>query len=592
MQPAEDSPRLRVVQGEQQGPAARPPVLNETPRRPPQNLARWFRAYWTTWIVVFSYLSLQIQSRFRSDKTIELWPWPSTRRNAARIQDAIVDLQGLFIKVGQLVSIMTNFLPPEFRGGLERLRDQVPPRPYPDIEARFREEFGGRTPEQLFASFEQRPIAAASIGQVHVAELASGQRVAVKVQYPDIESIVRSDLGILKRIFGILSWFLPNQNFEAAYGEIKAMLLLELDFNVEAGNVRAIAANFENQNEVLFPHVVDELSTSRVITTHWLDGIKIGDVIRTKTSINRRVLAQRVIEAYCQQIFVNGLYHADPHPGNLMVRADDPEKPQVMLLDFGAVAHVSERMRRGIVDFIHGAAQHDNQRVIKALQSMGFIARGADPRVYDRVVEYFHQRFHEEVHLDSLNLKDLRFDPRTAFQNLADLRSMDISLGDLTSSFHAPKEWIHLERTLLLLMGLCTELDPDLNPTEVIFPYLEQFVLGPDRDWSHLVVDTSKELGMQAIALPGELRRFLTAAQRGQLELGVRNLDDATRTLYSLGHQVIWTLGGIGASSFALVFDGRGQGPQSQIAWSVAGACGVFLLGSMWATRIRHRRRR
>ena len=117
---------------------------------------------------------------------------------------------------------------------------------------------------------------------------------------------------------------------------------------------------------------------------------------------------------------------------------------------------------------------------------MGFIARGADPAIFDKVIDFLHQKFQEEIQLESFSLKDVKFDPEKSLENLADLRRMDVSLRDLAEHFHVPKEWILLERTVLLLMGLCTELDPTLNPMEVIRPYLEEFVLGKDRDWSAL----------------------------------------------------------------------------------------------------------
>src|SRR6185503_4118487 len=177
--------------------------------RPPARIGRFFKAYWVTFIVIASYLSLRIQARFRSEDAIMRLLERKHRRNSRRIERAIVHLQGLYIKVGQLISIMTNFLPAEFRTQLEGLQDQVPPRPYEDIERRIREEFGGKSPDELFQSFDRRPIASASIGQVHLARLSSGQRVAVKVQYPDIETIVKSDLATLRRIFRIVQFFVP-----------------------------------------------------------------------------------------------------------------------------------------------------------------------------------------------------------------------------------------------------------------------------------------------------------------------------------------------------------------------------------------------
>jgi predicted unusual protein kinase regulating ubiquinone biosynthesis (AarF/ABC1/UbiB family) len=628
MQPAGQRPGLRVVAGAEGGPgpsgvkasgpgARGPGGQNDAPgsapggpagvdgpvsverlpgptARPPTRAWRFFHAYWTTFVVIASYLSVKFQARYRSSESIQRILMEKHRRNARRIERTIISLQGLFIKVGQLISIMTNFLPAEFREGLEGLQDQVPPRPFPDIEKRIREEFGGQSIGELFAEFDQRPVAAASIGQVHAARLPTGERVAVKVQYPDIDEIVRIDLRTLRRIFSIVSWFVPHHGLDGVYREIKAMITAELDFRLEAQNGRRIAENFEGRDDVSFPLVIDRLTTGRVLTTRWEDGVKISDTQRLAAlGVDRKVLARKVIEAYCQQIFVDGVYHADPHPGNVLARRCDDHPAEgnacIVFLDFGAVAEVSPKMRAGIIDFLQGAIHRDTQRIVRAMKDMGFVARGADERTFDRVIEYFHQRFQEEIQLDSFNLKELKFDPQKGLENLADLRRMNISLRELSASFHVPKEWILLERTIILLLGLCTELDPDLNPMGVIRPYLERFVLGPDQDWSKFVVDTTKDVAMAALALPGEMRRFITRAQRGELEVRFGNVDEAAQRVVAVGHQLIYTAVGIAACALAVTFEGRGQAEPAETAWTVATVAGVLLVLSMWSGRRRRR---
>src|SRR5262249_17825861 len=153
------------------------------------------------------------------------------------------------IKVGQLISIMTNFLPREFRRELEGLQDAVPPRPFRDIEKRVRDELGG-SPRELFAEFCERPIAAASIGPVHIARLKTGEKGAVKVQCPDIEEIARVALRALHRIFRLVQWFVPFQGLDGVFREVRAMVLSELDFRAEAENSRRIADNFKDRQDV------------------------------------------------------------------------------------------------------------------------------------------------------------------------------------------------------------------------------------------------------------------------------------------------------------------------------------------------------
>jgi ubiquinone biosynthesis protein len=553
-------------------------------RRAPLRI-RSLRAYWITWRVIWSYLWLRFRARFHSDAWVEHALRQMNLRNARRIERAICSLQGLFIKVGQLISIMTNFLPEEFRAELEGLQDAVPPRPYADIEKRIREELG-KTPDELFAHFERKPIASASIGQVHLARLHDGAKVAVKVQYPDIEEIVRRDLNTLRRIFRIVEWFIPYQGLEDLYREIREIVLEELDYRAEADNAAKIAANFEGRTDVAFPRVVEQLSTTRVLVTHFENGVKITDKLGTKKlGLDRGQLARQVVEIYCQQIFTDGIYHADPHPGNLLVRPNEGAAPTIVFLDFGAVAEIPANVRGGIAELIQGALTRDTRRIVAAMKQMGFVARGANEHVFEQVIEYFHDRFQETVSLDSLNLKDIKFDPQKGLESVADLRKMDISLRELSENFHIPKELIVLERTLLLLMGLCTELDPTLNPMTVIRPYVERFVLGDEGDWSELLVETSKDLVMSVTALPAEIRKFMRAAHAGELQLKFKNLEHSSQLMYRLGHQVIYVAIGISGAALAVILEGRADYARAAWGWWTARVCGVLLVWSWWSSR-------
>jgi predicted unusual protein kinase regulating ubiquinone biosynthesis (AarF/ABC1/UbiB family) len=559
---------------------------DETDGRPARLRIRSLRAYYTTWRVIWSYLWLKFRARFHSDAWIEHQLRQTHLRNARRIERAIIDLQGLFIKVGQLISIMTNFLPEEFRRELEGLQDAVPPRAYADIEARIREELG-KSPAELFAHIDRRPIASASIGQVHIAKLHDGSKVAVKVQYPDIEEIVRRDLNTLRRIFRIVEWFIPYQGLEELYREIRAIVMEELDYRAEAENAARIAENFKDRTDVGFPRVVSELSTARILVTHFESGVKITDRQGVKQmGLERGQLARQVVEIYCQQIFSDGIYHADPHPGNLLVRpGKEGSPPTIVFLDFGAVAEIPANVRAGIVELIQGALSRDNRRIVAAMKQMGFVARGANEQMFERVVEYFHERFQENISLDSLNLKDIKFDPQKGLESVADLRRMDISLRELSENFHIPKEIIVLERTLLLLMGLCTELDPTLNPMTVIQPYVERFVLGDEGDWSQLLVETSKDLVMSVTALPAEVRKFMRSAHAGDLQIRFRNLEASSQLMYRLGHQVIFVAVGIAGASLAVILEGRGEVDRAAWGWWTARAAGVLLVWSWWSSR-------
>jgi predicted unusual protein kinase regulating ubiquinone biosynthesis (AarF/ABC1/UbiB family) len=367
----------------------------------------------------------------------------------------------------------------------------------------------------------------------------------------------------------------------------------ELDYRAEAQNASRIAANFEGRRDVAFPRVVAELSTARVLVTHFEEGCKITDRAGVKQrGLDRGQLARQVVEIYCQQIFTDGVYHADPHPGNLLVRpAAEGEPPTIVFLDFGAVAEIPGNVRAGIVELLQGALVRDTRRIVGAMKQMGFVARGANEAMFEQVIEYFHERFQENISLDSLNLKDIKFDPQKGLESVADLRKMDISLRELSASFHVPKEIIVLERTLLLLMGLCTELDPTLNPMTVIRPYLERFVLGDEGDWSQLLMETSKDLVMSVTALPADIRKFMRAAQAGELQLKFRNIEAPTQLMYRLGHQFIFAGVGIAGAAAAIVLEGRGDDWRATWGWWTARVAGALLVWSWWSSRNLLRRR-
>jgi ubiquinone biosynthesis protein len=539
---------------------------------------RFLRAYSTTFLVIASYVWLSTRARFFGRS------WRSARigdvhtRNAKRVYVTILRLQGLFIKVGQLLSIMANFLPPEFRGELEALQDQVPPRPYDEIAERLTSEIGESM--ALFAELDREPIASASLGQVHMARLVDGRRVCVKVQHKDIDRIVRLDLRTIRRIMGIVQWFVPVQGLGAYYHQIKELLSQELDFALEANNIERIASNFTADASVVFPKPVRELSTQRVLTTTFVEGVKASDVAALRAlGVDKKDVARRLVRLFCQMIFVDGVYHADPHPGNVLVQSSGA----IVLLDFGAVAELSPSMREGIPEFLEGVLRRDTDRLVKSMRKMGFISRTTDEGMSERIIEYFHRRFQEEVRLDSFNLKDIRIDPQRGFENLLDLRKMDIGLRELSGAFHVPKDWVLLERTILLLYGCCSLLDPELNPVAIIQPYLQDFVFG-NRDFTQIAMEAIRDVAMSAVTLPEDMRRYLIKANRGELEVRVRGVQEGVHAVYAAVRQLIYTAIGLAAGYEALESWRRHEWPMARGLAAVAiGAATLLLLSSMFA---------
>lgn len=560
-------------------------------------MRRLLRAYFVTVQVVMSYALFSVRRKLRGSEAAAHLGDEAHRRNARRVLAAIIDLQGLFIKVGQLISVMANLLPDTFRKELETLQDSVPPRPFSEVEIRLREELGGRSIDQVFAEFEQTPVASASIGQVHVARLHSGEKVAVKIQYPGIETIVATDLRALHRIFKIISRLLPDWGWNVIYGEIRTMVLAELDYRQEAEAIATIAANFAGRTDVLIPRVIASCSSGRLLTTQWMDGVKVNDQAGIAAAGIDRVQAARLcIEAYCKQIFVDGVYHADPHPGNLLLipKRSDGDGPALVFLDFGATARISPAMRKGIVSFLQGAVTRDVGRIAMSMKEMGFISRHADHEVFDRVIEHFYERFRSQMRFQSFSTGTLSsgLDLRGQIATLLDLRQLDVSLADLRDAFHVPKEWVLLERTLLLLLGVCTSLAPELNPAEVIQPYVDRFILGERKEWSETILETAREAALSAFALPSELGRFLSLGARGDIDVGVRNLRESTEAVYAVGQQLLWGILGSVSFCVSMVYEERGEFLRQGVATVVAGLFGLLLLASLVRGRRAHHHKR
>jgi ubiquinone biosynthesis protein len=560
-------------------PLANPSVEIARYRAPSANRWRFVRAYLTTFQVIFSYLWLFWKAKVLGRRYREEHLATVHTKNARRVYETILDLQGLFIKVGQALSIMANFLPDAFRLELEGLQDQVPPRPFLEIAERIEMDLG-RPTKELFRHLDPVPLASASLGQVHRAETTDGRRVAVKVQHRDIDEIVRLDLRTIRRIMRIVQWFVPVRGLDAYYHQIKGLLEQELDFTLEADNIERIARHFASDAGVLFPTPIRSLSTKRVLTTTFCEGKKLSDAAALAgMGIDKKELASRLVRIYCQMIFVDGVYHADPHPGNILVDRDG----NLVLLDFGAVAELSPQMREGIPEFLEGVLRRDTDRLIRALRKMGFLSRTSDEVVSEKIIEYFHRRFQEEVKLESFNLKDIKIDPQRGFENLLDLRKMNVGLKELSTAFHVPRDWVLLERTILLVYGSCAALDPELNPMGIIKPYLQDFVLG-NRDWQSVAMETIRDMALGAVTLPDDLRKYLVRATRGEMEVRVRGVQDGARTIYSIGRQIIYTALAIACGFAALHQDAIGA-HESAKAFTIGAAVafGLLVLSSLFS---------
>jgi ubiquinone biosynthesis protein len=387
------------------------------------------------------------------------------RRNARRLYRGIVSLRGVFIKMGQVLSIMGTFLPRAYAEELETLQDNVPPHPYDEVERTFVHSVG-KKPAEVFESFSEEPLAAASLGQVHRATLMGGARVAVKILYPNVATVIRIDLRVLRWAMRLYSLFVPVRALARVIDQLEDLLARETDYVHEARCMERMAASFADDPDVLFPVVHWELTTREVLTMSFMDGIKISrrDALEA-AGIDPDAVARKLIEAFYKQLFLDGFFHADPHPGNFLVQKGD-KGPRLVILDFGAASETRQELIDGMLEILRGTFARDDAQVIRGIERMGFVALGGDRELLHRTIRVYFQK------LLDLNIQDFgRIRPEVAMK-LADPGVKRDELRELMRSVEYPEGWFYVERAVVIVFGLCAQLAPRMNTLQVGFPYI------------------------------------------------------------------------------------------------------------------------
>jgi predicted unusual protein kinase regulating ubiquinone biosynthesis (AarF/ABC1/UbiB family) len=533
---------------------------------------RSWRALWVVFWILIRYRVALARSRRTTDSAENLERLH--RRTAARLRQLFMEQRGLYIKVGQLISILATVLPPAFREEFSALQDQVDPVPTDLLRARLVEQWK-RPPGEVLAELEDKPIAAASVGQVHRGRLHDGRQVAVKIQYPGIEVVFAQDMRAFYVIVRLIGWFFPNPELVRIYDELKMILEQEVDFTLELESLQRFRMNFSASQSVTAPAPVLDWCTSKVLVTEYVEGVKINNLAGLKElGVSPDEAASLLVETYAAMFFEHGFYHADPHPGNVWVQSG----PRLCFMDFGACSAISDRMREGMVAFVQAGVRKDTSGLVAAMRKMGFIPTSADPRVYDRVVAYFHDQFQEKIGIENLRLGNLRFSADSGLKNLQDLKGMNISLKDIAASFHIPREWVMLERTLLQILGLVTVMAPELDVMEVFLPHLRRFSISYGLDPSSLALQAMRELAKNALALPSELRGVLSRLTYGEIELRLADAEYFIKTAHAWVHEGLFAGLGVFFLWSGWRFEEQGEDTRAAALFFASVACGLLFL--------------
>ncbi len=401
--------------------------------------------------IYFRYKRIQQRMRGKPQKIADA-AWLNAHEQAAQeLYQLTVDLKGLLIKVGQFAGTRSDIAPAPYVESLSRLQDMVPPRDLDEIQRTITTELGRGTGE-LFATFDETPLAAASLAQVHHATLKDGTPVAVKVQYPEVDSLVHLDLRNLRLIARAIAWREPTFDYRAIIDELARELPFEVDFVREAAMTRRVAHNLRDTPGIVVPPVVDSLVSRRVLVTRFLEGERvIGPRAQAMPPAQREELARRIAGAFGHQIMVDGLFQADPHPGNLILMPNG----DVGLVDFGLTKELPRETRDGFARLVIAAAERDPAGIFAAFRELGIRTGSDDPA-------------------DLMALAGVFFETRTlegGRQEFQRQRSQALQRSPVEA---IPGDLILLGRVVGLLRGVCASLGVPLSPMGMLRPYAEQ----------------------------------------------------------------------------------------------------------------------
>lgn len=434
------------------------------------------------------------------------------KKQAVWIRESLLELGPTFIKVGQLFSTRADLFPSEYVDELSKLQDQVPAFTYEQVEKIIKNDLG-KPLHKLFRSFDPTPLAAASLGQVHKAQLHSGEEVVVKVQRPGLKKLFTIDLAILKRI----AYYFQNhprwgkgRDWLGIYDECCKILWLETDYLNEGRNADTFRRNFRTQDWVKVPRVYWRYTSPMVLTLEYLPGIKISHYEALEAAgLDRKSLARLGAKAYLHQLLDNGFFHADPHPGNIAASPDGG----LIFYDFGMMGEIKANIRDGLMDTLFGIAEKNGDRVVNSLIELGALAPTGDMGPVRRSVQYM---------LD--NFMDKPFEEQSITAISDDLYEIAYD-----QPFRFPATFTFVMRAFSTLEGVGKGLDPEFNFMEVAQPFAMQLMNNSNGNYSNTIFD---ELGRQAaqvsntaLGLPRRIDDTIDKLERGDIRLRVRSLE-------------------------------------------------------------------
>ena len=500
-------------------------------------------------------------------------------RHTRRFRELAVELGGVLIKLGQFISSRVDILPMEIISELAGLQDEVPVEPFDAIRAVLESELGQPLPA-VFQSIDDQAVAAASLGQAHRATLPNGEGVVVKVLRPGIEAIIAVDLDALRWAVGWLKRYRPlsrRANLDALFEEFKATLYEEVDYLSEGRNIEHFAKAFEDWEHIYIPYVHWSHTTRRVLTMEDISAVKISDVAAFEAQgVKRQAVARTLFGFYLEQIFSDGLFHADPHPGNLFVEPLGDGNFTINVVDFGMVGRIDPGMMAHLRDGFIGIALRDPARLVKAMDAAGWLLPSADMQQIERAVDRVFS------HYWGISMGEIRnLDLNEARTLVSEFRQLLYEMP-----FQIPSHMLFLGRAIGILSGLATSIDPEFNVFETAEPFARKML--SDQSASRLgnLWTQAVEIGGSIVRLPSQIERVIGTLQRGELRTQVIGTEAIIRELRAINrnmNRAIWALVFIALLLAGIVLEVNGRSDVS--GWLIGAAIVSLVWMLVWGWR-------
>jgi ubiquinone biosynthesis protein len=428
----------------------------------------------------------------------------------SQVREALQELGPTYVKLGQMLSTRPDILPPDWIEELSLLQDRVPPVPIEQAQAVVEAELGAPV-DQLFRNFDPVPIGSASIGQVHRADLITGEPVVVKVQRPNVREYMDDDLEVMREVArlaeGRTAWgkvYSPTALVEQFGRELHE----QLDYTVEGRHAGRARAVLSGDSEVLVPDVYWTYSTAKVLTLEYMQGTRLSEVIGGQMSPEgRRRLAIVLVRSLLRQVYRDGMYHADPHPGNLLLTLDG----RLALMDFGLVGFLDEGLRDAVAGLSLGLVQRDSEEIALAVQDLGMLTRPVPQRALQRDIQYLLYQYYDRP------MNEIPF-----AEMVQQVLSIAIKYG-----VQVPPELGQFVRTLITLEGVVRQLDPNLSVVDLADPVIEE--LRHERYSADQIAGDLRRSALLAARqlnhMPARIRAFLQRLEGGQLPVIIEHGD-------------------------------------------------------------------